>query len=163
MRASISPVDLLTFELQGERYAVDLALVREVLTLGPVTRVPGAPGGVVGAAAVRGRVLAVVDLDLGEGRGAGPPCDAGDEALRLEVPPHELLLRVGKALEVVSADRWGDEERLALPGQQAPARLLDLHRFVARVSRSVAEAANHFQVHPFSIAPRGLNPDSGDM
>ena len=29
--------------------------------------------------------------------------------------------------------------------------------------RAVAEAATHFQVHPFSMAPRGPNLQSGDV
>ena len=117
--------------------AVDLAMVREVLTLGPVTPVPGAPGGVVGAVAVQGKVLPVLDLraSMDLPAAAARPARQGDTALRLQVPPHEVLLLVSQAREVVDTVGEGVE-------------LLDLPLLVARV----ADAANHFQVHPFQMA-----------
>ena len=122
--------------------AVDLAMVQEVLTLGPVTPVPGAPGGVVGVVAVQGMVLPVLDLrasmDL-PGAGTIMPARQGDTALRLRVPPHELLLLVSQAREVVDEVEPGVE-------------LLDLRGLVEGVANDVADAANHFQVHPFEMA-----------
>lgn len=122
--------------------AVDLALVQEVLTLGPVTPVPGAPGGVVGAVAVRGKVLPLLDPRalLDPPAPTRTPARQGDAALRLLVPPHELLLLVSQAQEVVDQV----DERACT--------LLDLPRLVSEVADAVAEAANHFQVHPFQMA-----------
>ncbi len=153
--------------MQGEQYAVDLAFVREVLTLGPVTRVPGAPGGVVGAAAVQGRVLPVVDLAMGL---TGVMSDfsliqPGAEALWLSAPPHQLLLAVGKVLEVVTVEDAAASgemvEEIQLEGFPAAVRLLDLGEFVSKVAMAVVETANQFQVRPFSMAAATENERSG--
>jgi purine-binding chemotaxis protein CheW len=57
----------------AERYALPAEHVPEVIALGDVTRVPGAPERILGVCNLRGEVLAVVDLAqvLGIGR-AGP-------------------------------------------------------------------------------------------
>jgi len=139
-RARISSlVHYLTFQLEGRPLAVDLATVREVITLGPVTPVPGSPGGVVGAAAVRGTVLPVLDLRPGLGLPTPAPAREGDAALRLLVPPHELLLLVGQPGEV-TGELTQDVHQV------------DLQGLVSGVAAAVAEAANHYQVHPFQMA-----------
>ncbi len=146
-------MDLLTFELRGRRYAVELAVVREVVTLGPVTRVPGAPGGLLGVAAVRGRVLPVADpaADADRAALANLPRQ-GDEALWIALPDHDLLLWVGRALEVLSAELAPGEHELWLAGAAAPVQVLDMPGFVQDAERAMAEAANHYQVQPFSVA-----------
>lgn len=51
----------LTFELDGERYAVDILLVQEIIRMPPVTRVPGAAPHVRGVTNLRGRITPVLD------------------------------------------------------------------------------------------------------
>jgi len=46
----------------GGRYAFDASLVGEVVRLGPLTRLPGAPSHLPGVFTHRGEVLAVLDL-----------------------------------------------------------------------------------------------------
>ena len=53
---------LLLFELARETYGVALAGVLEILRVGTITRVPGAPRHVRGVMNVRGRILPVVEL-----------------------------------------------------------------------------------------------------
>lgn len=54
----------ITFRLGGELFAVDVAKVREVLDLTPITRVPTAPSYMRGVVNVRGSAIPVVDLRL---------------------------------------------------------------------------------------------------
>lgn len=54
----------LTFRLDDEVFALDVAQVREVLDLSPITKVPRAPEFMRGVINVRGSVVPVVDLRL---------------------------------------------------------------------------------------------------
>ena len=54
----------LTFRLEGELFAVEVAQVREVLDLVPITKVPRAPDYMRGMINVRGSVVPVVDLHV---------------------------------------------------------------------------------------------------
>jgi len=53
---------LVTFELDGEAYAVPIAMVREVVRVADLTRVPNAPPHIRGVMNLRGRILPVVEL-----------------------------------------------------------------------------------------------------
>lgn len=53
---------LFGFRLLGGRYAFEAPLVTEVVRLGPLTRLPAAPGFLPGVFTHRGEVLAVLDL-----------------------------------------------------------------------------------------------------
>jgi purine-binding chemotaxis protein CheW len=50
------------FELGGETYGLDIAAVREIMRLQPITRVPKAPVYVEGVINLRGKVIPVVDM-----------------------------------------------------------------------------------------------------
>ncbi len=52
----------LTFQLENEIFAVDVACVREVLDAAPITRMPNAPDFMRGVINVRGAVVPVADL-----------------------------------------------------------------------------------------------------
>jgi purine-binding chemotaxis protein CheW len=55
-------LDVVAFDLAGERYAIEAHHVCEVSRLGEVARVPGAPGHLAGVLNRRGEVLPVFDL-----------------------------------------------------------------------------------------------------
>jgi len=55
-------IDILSFEIGGESYAVETAFVVEVLPLRELTPLPGAPEFILGIVYVRGRVLCLNDL-----------------------------------------------------------------------------------------------------
>ena len=55
-------LELLAFPLGGERYAVELVSVEEVLARAGLTRVPCTPPSVKGVISHRGRILTVIDL-----------------------------------------------------------------------------------------------------
>jgi chemotaxis signal transduction protein len=78
----------------GEDYAVAVAGVSEIATLGPVTPVPGAPAAVRGVWNLRGDVIAAVDLGalMGLGPAAAPS--------RIVVAEHREL-RAGLVVEAV--------------------------------------------------------------
>lgn len=55
-------LDVLTFRLAGERFAVELSELKEVLRLSRVTPVPGAPSALLGLIHLRGEIRPVVHL-----------------------------------------------------------------------------------------------------
>ena len=61
-RPGAERIELVTFALANERYAVEMRCVREVARLVDVTPVPGTPDFIVGVTNLRGTVLAVIDL-----------------------------------------------------------------------------------------------------
>jgi purine-binding chemotaxis protein CheW len=55
-------VKYLAFRLAGNIYAAPVALIREILTLRPITPVPRAPAAIMGIISVRGQLVTVLDL-----------------------------------------------------------------------------------------------------
>lgn len=55
-------IDVTTFTLGNERYAIETRYVREIVRLSNVTPVPGTPDFVVGITNVRGEMVAVFDV-----------------------------------------------------------------------------------------------------
>lgn len=68
-----SPLQVVTFSLQGERCAIDADMVRDILDLVPITEVPSARPFVNGLINVRGRVVPLADLRLRLGMEQAPP------------------------------------------------------------------------------------------
>lgn len=62
MDAETTANQYLTFTLDGDQYAADVARVREVLEVLPVTRLPQMPEYMLGVINIRGGVVPVVDL-----------------------------------------------------------------------------------------------------
>jgi purine-binding chemotaxis protein CheW len=96
---------VLTFDLQGETFALDADLVREVLDVTPETTVPGAAPFVDAVINFRGKVIPLADLRLAFGMGRSE----NTRDSRIVVIEHELLgepaligLRADKVHEVTS-------------------------------------------------------------
>ena len=53
---------VLLFTLDKQNFAVDIADAKEVLEMTPVTKIPYAPGFVIGDMNLRGEILAVLDI-----------------------------------------------------------------------------------------------------
>ena len=136
--------------LLGARYAFPAALAQEVVRLGPLTRLPGAPPFLVGVFQHRGEVLAVLDVARMMGERATPVAggtrvaivQCGAYRLALVAESIEGLVQVederlgappagtGGLLDFV--DRIGDDAR-------GPLAILDLERLVATArERSVS-------------------------
>ncbi len=60
--SSVAQVDHVVFELAGQRYALPVSLVREVLPRATLARVPEGPIELAGVLRLRGALLPVVDL-----------------------------------------------------------------------------------------------------
>lgn len=55
-------IDVLIFELEQEKIAIDMHYISEVLALEGLTHVPGIPDFVLGVISRRGEIIAIVDL-----------------------------------------------------------------------------------------------------
>ena len=66
-------LDLLSFVLADEAYAVDLGKVQEIVVPPPITSVPRAARSVIGVCSVRGQLVTVLDLRTCLGLPAGDP------------------------------------------------------------------------------------------
>jgi purine-binding chemotaxis protein CheW len=58
----VAEKQVVIFELNGEIYGLDIAIVHEIIRMQPVTRVPKAPAYVEGVINLRGKVIPVIDL-----------------------------------------------------------------------------------------------------
>lgn len=67
------PRELITFEVEGQLFGVDVMSIREIRAWTPATRLPGVPHYVAGVVNLRGTVLPVVDLAA---RLGWPPTEA---------------------------------------------------------------------------------------
>jgi purine-binding chemotaxis protein CheW len=61
-KKTVTEKQLVVFDLNGESYGVDISVVREIIHLQSITRVPGTPVAVEGVINLRGSVIPVVDL-----------------------------------------------------------------------------------------------------
>lgn len=66
---SVANAQYLTFKLDREVFAIDIARVREVLEFQSMTHVPGTPGFLRGVINLRGNVVPVIDMRLKLGLG----------------------------------------------------------------------------------------------
>lgn len=78
--ATIEPqstlLQLTSFRLGGEEYAVDIAAVQEIVRMSTITRVPKAPAFVEGVINLRGHIVPVIDLRKRFGLAALEPTKA---------------------------------------------------------------------------------------
>jgi len=103
--ASDSLLELLTFVLAGEHYALDIEHIVEIVTPRPVTRVPNAEEGIVGIISLRGTIVTVVDARR---KLRHPPSTNGDHPDRriivIEKRGETLGFEVDRVLRVVKTD-----------------------------------------------------------
>lgn len=84
--------ELLVFEIAGSKFSVPLDIVEEVVPSSSVTAVPNSPPFLLGLAAVRGKILAVID---GAKRyGIGPSLNS-----------HFMICKVRGNLTAITIDR----------------------------------------------------------
>ena len=96
-------LQVLTFDLQGETFALDAGLVREVIDPPPETRVPGAAPFVDAVINFRGRVIPLADLRLAFGMDrAAATIDSRIVVIEFELKGQPALigLRADKVHEV---------------------------------------------------------------
>ena len=148
-----SQVVLGCFAVEGEVYALDVHLVREVIRWQPVTPLPMAPTLIEGVIDVRGAVIPVVDL----GRALRGACLEPGPSTRIvisEVDGLVLGLTVDAAVEVLAVDPSALDDPPALAIQAgydaaravvrrpdgAPTLVLSLDHLLESVYRSALRA-----------------------
>lgn len=95
--------DFLTFDLSGETFALEAAIVREVLDRSPETAIPGAPAFVDAVTNFRGRIIPLADLRLAfELPAAAATPDSRIIVIEYDIEGEAMLigLRADKVFEV---------------------------------------------------------------
>ena len=98
-------LQVLTFDVRGETFALEAGLVREILDLPAETEVPGAAAFVSAVMNFRGKVIPVADLRLAFGLGRGEATqDSRIVVIELELDGDPTLvgLRADQVHEVTS-------------------------------------------------------------
>lgn len=85
--------------IAGEKVAIDAADVEAVVDLWQIVRVPLSPDHIIGVAAVRSRVLTVIDAAAAVGLRAKA---TGNRAIVVDCSGHRYALRVDSIVEVVA-------------------------------------------------------------
>jgi chemotaxis signal transduction protein len=138
--------NVLVFGLGGARSAIELRWVREVVTLGAITRVPRAPAVVAGVTSVHGMVVPVLsgcDALVAAGLPAPPsphPPRAGDPAVLLEVEATFVALPIDHIDAVTTLDASPDHPALLVDSDGRELAVLDTEAVVTAARRLVAEA-----------------------
>jgi len=106
-------LEVLTFSLREESFAIEAMLVREILDLLPETSVPGARRLVGSVTNFRGKVIPIADLGLAFGMPAAE-ASADSRIIVIEVPldgePALIGIRTDKVHEVATFDRTDSED-----------------------------------------------------
>ena len=61
--SSEESLQLVSFELSGEEFGVDIMQVSEIIPISKITRIPQAPECVKGLINLRGKIVVVIDLN----------------------------------------------------------------------------------------------------
>ncbi|MBI4509564.1 MAG: chemotaxis protein CheW [Deltaproteobacteria bacterium] len=131
--------------LGGERHAVELRWVREIVTLGPVTPVPTAPPVIAGAVNVAGVIMPVLngpsllEESLGHSFPRGRPPHAGDTAVVFDVVDTRAALAVERIDAVTTLSQDDGGALVTADGQVIP--LLDPPTLLATARKLVVRAA----------------------
>jgi purine-binding chemotaxis protein CheW len=103
----------LGFSLKGQRYALSLTSVREVIRPGDITPVPGAPVDVLGVVNLRGQIVPVLD---GRRRfGLDGTGDAADEDAQRVIVFDDGGTVVGMRIDVIGDMLTFDPDEVAPP------------------------------------------------
>ncbi|HET7825425.1 MAG TPA: chemotaxis protein CheW [Anaeromyxobacter sp.] len=112
-------VQLCTFRIGGEDYAVDIMRVHEIIPPRPITPVPRAPSFLEGVTRIRGEVLPV--LDVRKRLGVAPAADARRARfLVASVAGRRIALVVDEVCEVLRLPRRELRPAPALGDENAP-------------------------------------------
>jgi purine-binding chemotaxis protein CheW len=115
----LAVVQLCTFRIGGEDYAVDIMRVREIIPPRPITPVPRAPSFLEGVIRLRGEVIPV--LDVRKRLGVPPAADERrSRFLVANVAGRRIALVVDEVCEVVRLPRREIRVAPALGDEGAP-------------------------------------------
>lgn len=114
-------LEVLVFEMGGQRYGLPAGDVRELLRAVALTPVPGAPATVEGAINLRGNAVPVLDLRP-RFRLPPKPLEPSDHLIVARTGQTLAALRVDRALDLVRIDRAAVGDEAAAPGVAYVAR-----------------------------------------
>ncbi|GAA0533601.1 purine-binding chemotaxis protein CheW [Rhizomicrobium palustre] len=135
-----SPMEVVTFDMQGETFAIEASLVREIVDHMQETVVPGAPAMVAGLANFRGRVIPLADLHREFG------FDIARQTADSRVIVIELDLDGETTLIGIKADKVHEVTLLEAVNSEAPPRVG--MRWQADLIRCIAKRDNDFIIVP---------------
>lgn len=88
------------FKLAGQEYGADIAVVKEIVTLAPITRLPATPAYVEGVISLRGTVIPVLSLHKRFGLG-DEDASRDSRIMVLEIQGKQTGVLVDAVAEVV--------------------------------------------------------------
>jgi len=143
--ATGAEIELLTFSIGGELYAIDIENVVEIITPRPITQIPNADPSIVGILSLRGTVVTLIDTRRRLGHSGGET--VGEDVRVVVVQQKEehvgfTVDRVGRVVKtdsnaiephpVVHASEHDESIRGVFRQGDALTILLDLERLVSR-------------------------------
>ena len=96
-------MDVLSFEVDGHRYALPVSCVREVLRATAIVPLPKAPPVVQGIINIRGELVAVLDLRVRFGA-ARRPLQADEHFVVAQAGTRTVALRADRAVGLLQVD-----------------------------------------------------------
>jgi len=149
-------LEVLTFDLQGEMFALEAAIVREILDMAAETTVPGASPFVGGVINFRGKVIPLADLRLAFGmETTADTIDSRVVVVEMNIDGEHTLvgLRTDKVHEVATLTRAASEAAPAVGMRWRPEYILCLVKrageFIVLPNLPAIVAANcHAQAAP---------------
>ena len=178
--AASGEVQVLTFDLGGETFALEAMVVREVLDLLPETTVPGSGGFAPSLINFRGRVIPVIELGLAFDLEIRPAtratryvvieCDVGGEttllglrADRVQYSVELLVLRLetGQLLAAGLKEEPGLLARRVTRQQEFEVRFSDCEDDAGRKARHDVTLRRPAPAGQFRVRAVGLRADPG--
>ena len=98
---SAQQLELLTFIIAGEQYAVDIERIVEIVTPRPLTRVPNADATVVGIVSLRGTIVTLVDVRKKLRHAVAPEANADTRIVVIDFHNETVGFVVDRVLRVV--------------------------------------------------------------
>ncbi len=102
-------LELLTFVIAGEHYAVDIERIVEIVTPRPVTRIPNADSSIVGIISLRGTIVTLVDVRRKLRHAAAGEADADTRIVVIDFHHEMVGYIVDRVLRVVKTQRGAIE------------------------------------------------------
>jgi purine-binding chemotaxis protein CheW len=102
--AAGNEIEVLTFTLAGEQYAVNIERILEIVRPRAVTRVPNAGANVVGILSLRGLIVTIVDVRARLRHPPAPAASADARIIVVEQGGETLGFQVDRVLRVVKLD-----------------------------------------------------------
>ena len=94
-------LELLTFAIAGEQYAIEIEKIVEIVTPRPITRIPNADTTVVGIISLRGTIVTLVDIRHMLRHSAAPEAGADTRIVVIDIGKEIVGFVVDRVLRVV--------------------------------------------------------------